>query len=154
LFHKVDEKSHELEIASRHKSEFLANVSHELRTPLNAILGYAELIADGAYGEPPEKMMGVLKRLVTNGRHLLGLINDVLDLSKIEAGQLVLSLNDYSIKDMMQGVYIAVEPLAGNKKLNFKLEVPPDLPPARRRTAPLAGAAQPGRQCDQIHRYR
>src|SRR6516162_247373 len=131
LFHKVDEKSHELEIASRHKSEFLANVSHELRTPLNAILGYAELIADGAYGEPPEKMMGVLKRLVTNGRHLLGLINDVLDLSKIEAGQLVLSLNDYSIKDMMQGVYIAVEPLAGNKKLNFRLEVPPDLPPAR-----------------------
>ena len=131
LFHKVDEKSHELEIASRHKSEFLANVSHELRTPLNAILGYAELIADGAYGEPPEKMMGVLKRLVTNGRHLLGLINDVLDLSKIEAGQLVLSLNDYSIKDMMQGVYVAVEPLAGNKKLNFKLEVPPDLPRAR-----------------------
>jgi signal transduction histidine kinase/putative methionine-R-sulfoxide reductase with GAF domain len=131
LFHKVDEKSHELEIASRHKSEFLANVSHELRTPLNAILGYAELIADGAYGEPSEKMMGVLKRLVANGRHLLGLINDVLDLSKIEAGQLVLSLNDYSIKDMMQGVYVAVEPLAGNKKLNFKLEVPPDLPPAR-----------------------
>ena len=131
LFHKVDEKSHELEIASRHKSEFLANVSHELRTPLNAILGYAELIADGAYGEPSEKMMGVLKRLVANARHLLGLINDVLDLSKIEAGQLVLSLNDYSIKDMMQGVYVAVEPLAGNKKLNFKLEVPPDLPPAR-----------------------
>jgi signal transduction histidine kinase len=131
LFHKVDEKSHELEIASRHKSEFLANVSHELRTPLNAILGYAELMADGAYGEPSEKMMGVLKRLVANGRHLLGLINDVLDLSKIEAGQLVLSLIDYSIKDMMQGVYVAVEPLAGNKKLNFKLEVPPDLPPAR-----------------------
>ena len=118
LFHKVAEKSHELEIASRHKSAFLANVSHELRTPLNAILGYAELIADGAYGEPPQKMMGVLKRLVTNGRHLLGLINDVLDLSKIEAGQLVLLLNDYSIKDMMQGVYVAVEPLAGNKKLN------------------------------------
>ena len=131
LFLKVDEKSHELEIASRHKSAFLANVSHELRTPLNAILGYAELIADGAYGEPSEKMMGVLKRLLANARHLLGLINDVLDLSKIEAGQLVLSLNDYSIKDMMQGVYVAVEPLAGNKKLNFKLEVPPDVPPAR-----------------------
>jgi signal transduction histidine kinase len=76
-------------------------------------------------------MMGGLKRLVANARHLVGLINDVLDLSRIEAGQLVLSLNDYSIKDMMQGVYVAVEPLAGNKKLNFKLEVPPDLPPAR-----------------------
>jgi len=76
-------------------------------------------------------MRNVLERIQTNGKHLLGLINDVLDLSKIEAGQLVLSLNDYSIKDMMQGVYVAVEPLAGNKKLNFKLEVPPDLPPAR-----------------------
>jgi signal transduction histidine kinase len=71
-------------------------------------------------------MRNVLERIQTNGKHLLGLINDVLDLSKIEAGQLVLSLSDYSIKDMMQGVYVAVEPLAGNKKLNFKLEVPPE----------------------------
>ena len=131
LFREIEDKSRQLEEASQHKSQFLANMSHELRTPLNAILGYAELMADGAYGEPSEKMLGILKRLEANGRHLLGLINDVLDLSKIEAGQLVLSLNDYSIKDMMQGVYIAVEPLAGNKKLNFKLEVPPDLPPAR-----------------------
>jgi len=69
----------------------------------------------------------VLERIQTNGKHLLGLINDVLDLSKIEAGQLVLSLNDYSIKDMMQGVYVAVEPLANSKKLGFKLETPPDL---------------------------
>src|SRR5262249_61596384 len=85
-------------------------------------------------------MGNVLERIQTNGKHLLGLINDVLDLSKIEAGQLVLTLNDYSIKDMMQGVYVAVEPLAGNKKLNFKLEVPPDLPPARgdeRRVSPV-----------------
>src|SRR5262249_60916897 len=92
---------------------------------------YTELVLDGIYGDAPEKMRGVLERIQTNGKHLLGLINDVLDLSKIEAGQLVLTLNDYSIKDMMQGVYVAVEPLAGNKKLNFKLEVPPDLPPAR-----------------------
>ena len=72
-------------------------MSHELRTPLNAILGYTELIADGIYGEPPEKMHGVLKRVESNGKHLLGLINDVLDLSKIEAGQLDLDLADYSI---------------------------------------------------------
>ena len=131
LFEEIQEKSRQVEEASKHKSQFLANMSHELRTPLNAILGYAELVLDGIYGDAPEKMRNVLERIQTNGKHLLGLINDVLDLSKIEAGQLVLSLNDYSIKDMMQGVYVAVEPLAGNKKLNFKLEVPPDLPQAR-----------------------
>ena len=131
LFDEIQEKSRQVEEASKHKSQFLANMSHELRTPLNAILGYTELVLDGIYGDAPEKMRNVLERIQTNGKHLLGLINDVLDLSKIEAGQLVLSLNDYSIKDMMQGVYVAVEPLAGNKKLNFKLEVPPDLPPAR-----------------------
>jgi signal transduction histidine kinase len=131
LFDEIQDKSRQIEEASKHKSQFLANMSHELRTPLNAILGYAELVLDGIYGDAPEKMRNVLERIQTNGKHLLGLINDVLDLSKIEAGQLVLSLNDYSIKDMMQGVYVAVEPLAGNKKLNFRLEMPPDLPPAR-----------------------
>ena len=130
LFEEIQEKSRQVEEASKHKSQFLANMSHELRTPLNAILGYTELILDGIYGDAPDKMRNVLERVQTNGKHLLGLINDVLDLSKIEAGQLVLTLNDYSIKEMMQGVYIAVEPLAGNKKLGFKLEVPPDLPVA------------------------
>ena len=78
-------QSRELAAASRHKSEFLANMSHELRTPLNAVLGYAELIQDGIYGDVPAKMGDVLERIQQNGRHLLGLINDVLDLSKIEA---------------------------------------------------------------------
>ena len=98
LFDEIQDKSRQLEEASQHKSQFLANMSHELRTPLNAILGYTELMADGVYGEPPEKMRGVLKRIERNGKHLLGLINDVLDLSKIEAGQLVLELADYSIQ--------------------------------------------------------
>src|SRR6516164_190366 len=100
LFDEIQDKSRQLEVASQHKSQFLANMSHELRTPLNAILGYTELIADGAYGEPSEKMLDVLKRLESNGKHLLGLINDVLDLSKIEAGQLVLELSDYSVQDI------------------------------------------------------
>src|SRR5262249_37476986 len=104
LFDEVQEKGRQLEMASRHKSQFLANMSHELRTPLNAILGYTELIGDGIYGQPPEKMLGVLKRLESNGKHLLGLINDVLDLSKIEAGELKLSLTDYSITDMVTTV--------------------------------------------------
>ena len=131
LFHEIDDKSRQVEEASKHKSQFLANMSHELRTPLNAILGYTELILDSIYGEAPAKMRAVLERVQTNGKHLLGLINDVLDLSKIEAGQLSLSLNDYSIQDMVQGVYVAVEPLANSKKLAFTIEVPPNLPPAR-----------------------
>ena len=131
LFDEIQDKSRQLEEASQHKSQFLANMSHELRTPLNAIMGYTELMADGAYGEPSEKMMGVLKRLESNGRHLLGLINDVLDLSKIEAGQLVLELSDYSVQDIAQTVRSTLEPLAADKKLAFKLELPTELPPGR-----------------------
>ena len=131
LFDEIQDKSRQLEEASQHKSQFLANMSHELRTPLNAILGYTELMADGAYGEPSEKMMGVLKRLESNGRHLLGLINDVLDLSKIEAGQLVLDLSDYSVQDIAQTVRSTLEPLAADKKLAFKVEVAPQLPSGR-----------------------
>jgi signal transduction histidine kinase len=103
-------------------------MSHELRTPLNAILGYTELMADGIYGQLPEKTMGVLKRLESNGRHLLGLINDVLDLSKIEAGQLTLDLSDYSLDDIAQTVRSTLEPLAADKKLTFKVEVAPKMP--------------------------
>jgi signal transduction histidine kinase len=131
LFREIEEKGRELELASKHKSQFLANMSHELRTPLNAILGYTELILDSIYGEPSEKMRTVLERLQSNGRHLLGLINDVLDLSKIEAGQLTLSLADYSLGDVVHGVVSAVEPLAAEKRLAFKAEVAPDLPRGR-----------------------
>src|SRR6516164_2258282 len=116
LFDEVQTRTRELSRSSLHKSQFLANMSHELRTPLNAILGYTELMADGAYGEPSEKMLGILKRLEANGKHLLGLINDVLDLSKIEAGQLVLELSDYCIQDIAQTVRSTLEPLAADKK--------------------------------------
>jgi len=129
LFDEIQDKSRQLEEASQHKSQFLANMSHELRTPLNAILGYTELMADGAYGEPSEKMMGILKRLEANGKHLLGLINDVLDLSKIEAGQLVLELSEYTVQDIAQTVRSTLEPLAADKKLAFKVEMAPELPP-------------------------
>jgi signal transduction histidine kinase len=125
------DKSRQLEEASQHKSQFLANMSHELRTPLNAILGYTELMTDGAYGQPSDKMLEVLKRLEANGRHLLGLINDVLDLSKIEAGQLVLELSDYSMQDIAETVRSTLEPLAADKKLAFKVEIAPQLPPGR-----------------------
>jgi signal transduction histidine kinase len=127
LFDEIQDKSRQLEEASKHKSQFLANMSHELRTPLNAILGYTELIADGVYGDTPEKVQTTIQRIITNGRHLLGLINDVLDLSKIEAGQLTLSLTDYSMKDVVHNVYGAVESLAAEKKLAFKVEIAPNL---------------------------
>jgi signal transduction histidine kinase len=131
LFAELEDKSRQLEEASKHKSQFLANMSHELRTPLNAILGYTELILDSVYGDMPEKAQAVLDRIQRNGRHLLGLINEVLDLSKIEAGQFALALADYSLKTVVETVYIAVEQLAKEKKLNFQVEVAPDLPAGR-----------------------
>jgi signal transduction histidine kinase len=130
LFGEVTIKGHQLEVASQHKSQFLANMSHELRTPLNAILGYTELILDNIYGDMPQRMRGVLERVQNNGKHLLGLINDVLDLSKIEAGQLTLSLEDYSIKDVVQNVVTAVEPLATGKGLALEIDLLSDLPTA------------------------
>jgi signal transduction histidine kinase len=128
LFSEIEEKGRQLEVASQHKSQFLANMSHELRTPLNAILGYTELIIDAVYGDVPQKMAGVLERVQSNGRHLLGLINDVLDLSKIEAGQLTLSLASYSIADVVHGVANVVESLATEKRLALNVEVLPHLP--------------------------
>ena len=118
----------QLEAASRHKSQFLANTSHELRTPLNAILGYTELIQDGIYGEVPDKIREVLERVQASGRHLLGLINDVLDLSKIEAGQLALSVSDYSMPELVERVVLATGPLAGEKGLALKVSLQDGLP--------------------------
>jgi PAS domain S-box-containing protein len=128
LFHEIEEKGHQLEIASKHKSQFLANMSHELRTPLNAIMGYTELILDGIYGDVPGKIGDAVKRLDKNGRHLLGLINDVLDLSKIEAGPLPLALTNYSMSEAVQTAVTAVEPLASEKKLSLRVAVSPGLP--------------------------
>jgi signal transduction histidine kinase len=128
LFTEIQEKSHQLEVASQHKSQFLANMSHELRTPLNAILGYTALMAEGLYGDVGEKAQGVLERVQSNGRHLLGLINDVLDLSKIEAGQLVLAIEEYSVADMVATVLSATESLARAKNLKLGSAVAPGLP--------------------------
>jgi signal transduction histidine kinase len=128
LFTEIQEKSRQLELASQHKSQFLANMSHELRTPLNAILGYTEMMVDGLYGDMPEKAQTVLERVQSNGRHLLGLINDVLDLSKIEAGQLVLTIEDYSVADMVATVMSATESLARTKGIALNSAVAPGLP--------------------------
>jgi signal transduction histidine kinase len=128
LFREIGEKGQQLEIASKHKSQFLANMSHELRTPLNAILGYTELILDEIYGAVPEPLRDVLERVQQSGHHLLDLINDVLDISKMEAGQLTLSLNDYSMAEVVHTVAVAVESLATEKGLALTVGLTPDLP--------------------------
>jgi len=116
------------EDASQAKSRFLANVSHELRTPLNAVLGYTELLIDGLYGDLPEKAHGVLTRVQVNGRHLLALINDILDLSKIEAGELLIAFEPYSVSDLIHAVATTAEPLAKAKGISLHVSIPEGLP--------------------------
>ena len=128
LFREIEDKGRQLEVASQHKSQFLANMSHELRTPLNAILGYTELIADNIYGDVPDRMREVLERVDKSGRHLLGLINDILDLSKIEAGQLTLALGPYAMDGVAQTVATQVGALAAEKQLGFETVLAEDLP--------------------------
>jgi signal transduction histidine kinase/putative methionine-R-sulfoxide reductase with GAF domain len=131
LFQEIQEKGRDLELASKHKSQFLANMSHELRTPMNAVLGYTDLILDDIFGDVPAPIRETLERVKTNGHHLLALINDVLDLSKMEAGQLTLSIGDYAMGEVVHAVVSAVESLAAGKKLALKTIVPADLPPGR-----------------------
>ena len=128
LFREIAEKGREIEIASQHKSQFVANMSHELRTPLAAMLGYAELLRENIYGALPEKATPILARIQSNGRHLLGLINTVLDISKIESGQFKLNLVEYAIGSIVETVRVATESLAGAKKLAFHTDVAGSLP--------------------------
>jgi signal transduction histidine kinase len=128
LFNEIAQKSRELEVASQHKSQFVANMSHELRTPLAAMLGYAELMQEGIYGPLPEKSLPILTRVCSNGKHLLGLINTVLDISKIEAGQFKLNLGEYALANIVETVMVATESLASTKKLGFKTRVAKGLP--------------------------
>jgi signal transduction histidine kinase len=128
LFEEIAQKSRELEIASQHKSQFVANMSHELRTPLAAILGYAELMQEGFYESQGPKSLEALTRIRSNGKHLLGLINTVLDIAKIESGQFTLNMAEYDIESVVETVRSATESLAQNKKLALKTEVAKSLP--------------------------
>jgi signal transduction histidine kinase len=128
LFGEIAQKSRELEIASQHKSQFVANMSHELRTPLAAILGYAELMQEGFYEPLGKKSLDALTRIRSNGKHLLGLINTVLDIAKIESGQFSLNLSEYAIESVVETVRAATESLAETKALALKTEITKKLP--------------------------
>jgi signal transduction histidine kinase len=135
LFEEVQARTRELartvedlEIASQHKSQFVANMSHELRTPLAAILGYAEFMQEGFYEPQGPKSLDALTRVRSNGKHLLGLINTVLDIAKNEAGQFTLNMAEYAIESVVETVRSATESLAQNKKLVLKTEVAKPLP--------------------------
>jgi len=135
LFEEVQARTRELaktvedlEIASQHKNQFVANMSHELRTPLAAILGYAELIQEGFYEPQGPKSLDALTRIRSNGKHLLGLINTVLDIAKIESGQFTLNMTEYAIESVVETVRAATESLAQNKKLTLTTSVDKSLP--------------------------
>jgi len=115
LFLEIEDKSRQLEAASQHKSEFLANMSHELRTPMNAILGFSEVLAEGMFGEINEKQAEYLRDILESGRHLLSLINDILDLSKIEAGRMELEPTDFDLPSAIENALILVRERAGRR---------------------------------------
>jgi signal transduction histidine kinase len=115
LFREIEEKSRQLEVASQHKSEFLANMSHELRTPLNAIIGFSEVLGERMFGELNEKQEEYLKDIHASGQHLLSLINDILDLSKIEAGRMELELSDFDLPTAIDNALTLVRERAGRR---------------------------------------
>jgi signal transduction histidine kinase len=125
---ELEEKSRQLAAASRHKSDFLANVSHELRTPMNAILGFNEMILDQVYGDISDELRRPLIDIQQSGQHLLRLISDVLDLSKIEAGRMDLVLGEYSVLDTVTATRNSLASLAAEKGLEFVVSVPAEMP--------------------------
>jgi GAF domain-containing protein/anti-sigma regulatory factor (Ser/Thr protein kinase) len=119
LFREIEVKSHQLEVASQHKSEFLANMSHELRTPLNAIIGFSEVLTDQMFGELNEKQEEYLRDIYASGTHLLSLINDILDLSKIEAGRMELELTDFDLPTALDNAIILVRERAARHGISL-----------------------------------
>jgi signal transduction histidine kinase len=125
---RLEERSQQIAEANRAKSRFLANVSHELRTPLNAIVGYNSLARDGVYGDLPSPLRGVHDRIAAAADHLLGLVNDVLDLSKIEVGRMAVEPQVVNVGALVDAVATVIEPMAGAKRLHVDVVVARDIP--------------------------
>jgi len=123
LFNEIQDKSRQLEVANKHKSEFLANMSHELRTPLNAIIGFSEALLEKMFGEMNAKQEDYLKDIHSSGRHLLSLINDILDLSKVEAGRMELELSEFHLPSALQNAMTLVRERAQTHGITLKAQV-------------------------------
>ncbi len=123
LFQEIEDKSRQLEAASQHKSEFLANMSHELRTPLNAIIGFSEVLTDRMFGDLNEKQEEYLKDIYASGTHLLSLINDILDLSKVEAGRMELEITDFHLPTALDNALTLVRERAGRRGIALHTNV-------------------------------
>ncbi|MGH7848488.1 MAG: GAF domain-containing protein, partial [Candidatus Binatia bacterium] len=122
LFREIEDKSRELEVANRHKSAFLANMSHELRTPLNAIIGFSQVLLDPWMKVGEDERVQFLTDIFNSGKHLLNLINEILDLSKIEAGKMELQMEPASLQAILDAVCSTVRPLAAEKTINLDVE--------------------------------
>ena len=123
LFREVADKSRQLETASRHKSEFLANMSHELRTPLNAVIGFSEVLSEGMFGELNAKQAEYVRDIMESGRHLLALINDILDLSKVEAGRMELEPTQFDLRNLVDGALLLMRERASRKRIDLSRHV-------------------------------
>ncbi len=127
LFREIENKNAQLEVANRHKSEFLANMSHELRTPLNAVIGFSEVLLARMFGELNDKQDEYLQDVLSSGRHLLSLINDILDLSKIEAGRMELELSTFDLPVAVDNALILVRERATRHGIGLDLSIDPSL---------------------------
>ena len=128
LFQEIQEKNEQLEAASRHKSQFVASVSHELRTPLNAIIGFSDVLLDSSLEVSEEKRSRFLTHILNSGKHLLGLINEILDLSKVEAGRLELEIEKAAITDVLEAAANTLKALAAKKEIELQIKVDGHIP--------------------------
>ena len=127
LFNEIQEKSHQLEVANQHKSEFLANMSHELRTPLNAIIGFSDVLQEKMFGEMNEKQSEYINDIHGSGKHLLSLINDILDLSKVEAGRMELDLATFNVPEAIDNALTLIKERAGRHGIDLRADVTPEI---------------------------
>jgi signal transduction histidine kinase/ActR/RegA family two-component response regulator len=127
LFRELQTKSGELEVASRHKSEFLASMSHELRTPLNAVIGFSEVLIDRLFGDLNERQDEYVHDIWNSGRHLLELLNEILDLSKVEAGQMVLEPRTFDIEQALDYAVALVRERAARHAITLSIDIGDDV---------------------------